>query len=184
MLAHQFHLSQRQIGWYHDRYFDHTLPTFSKRTAKVRLRQRRIEEEEQKMQTAQIIYTRASELTQKDPDQFRFFPLRKEKLYLPLPQQMPGSIEEIEKEQGRNFLQSRTGAALYDLHFLRHIAKESELLVAVDAVTEGLSRPFHIVEVKVRNDTRLLREAMRYVMLTFPVLQTTYSKADLAAAVR
>ncbi len=175
----EFSLSDQQRGEYHDRYFESLLPELSKRVAKVRLRERQLGEENT-FRTAQIVYTRAGEIAQKNPQQFRYFPVEKRKIYFALDQEMPQSVDQIKDARAKDFLNERIGSALNEIRFTRLIAKNPELLVAADCL--DMVRPFNVVELKTRTDTKLLQEAMRYVMLTYPVLQTTYGKADLRPA--
>lgn len=179
-VAGEFSLSGFKEGNYRDRYFEPLLPDFSKKAARVRLRERRLSEEEV-IRTAQIVYTRATEMALRNPSQFRYFPVEKRKIYFLLNEQkMPESVEQIENDTAKQFFRGKVGAPLYDIQFKRMIAKDPALLVAADQVEA--ERPFNVVELKTRNDPKLLQEAMRYVMLSFPVLQTTYGKADLTTS--
>lgn len=175
-VAREFSLSGVQEGNYHDHYFEPLVPDFSKRVARVRLRERKLSGEES-VKTAQIVYTRATEMALKNPSQFRYFPVEKRKIYFVFDEKMPDTVEQIENDAAKKFFQGKVGAALYDIQFKRIIARDQALLVAADQVEA--ERSFNVVELKTREDTKLLQEAMRYVMLTFPVLQTTYGKADL-----
>ena len=175
----RFNLSKVKIGQYHDRYFGNTLPHYNNRSPLLRLRRRVIEDEGREVKSAQIVYTRASEIVGKEPEQFRYFPQQKDKLYFLLDQRMPENIDEIDDERVRRILKRAQREEDYiDVHFERTVASSpSTLLVSADQVQQA--SPFYVLELKTFKDKRLLREAMHYVMKEFPVLQTTYRKLDL-----
>ena len=182
-LVDRFNLSKVRRGQYHDRYFGNTLPHYNNRSPLLRLRRRIIEEEGREVKSAQIVYTHASEISSEKPEQFRYFPQQKDKLYFLLDQEMPENIEGIENERVRKILK-RAQKEQHDenncveVHFERTVASNpTSLLVSADKVQQD--RPFYVVELKTFKDKRLLREAMYYVMKEFPVLQTTYRKLDL-----
>lgn len=180
-LVDRFNLPKIKRGQYHDRYFANTLPHYNNRSPLLRLRRRVIEEEDREVKSAQIVYTRASEFVGKEPDQFRYFPHQKDKLYFLLDQEMPGSIGDIEDERVRRMLkrvQKEENNKCTDVRFGRTVASNpTSLLVSADQVQQA--SPFYVLELKTFKDKRLLREAMHYVMREFPVLQTTYRKLDL-----
>jgi len=183
-MERDFSLSETMVGKYHDVYIPHTLPTYSGRNARLRLRQRVLEAEGRDVKTAQIVYTRAAEMATKTQEQFRYFLSRKDKLYLKLEGEMPSTIEELANVDVRAKLQAvRAEGGTEIIDFERTVARtERGLLVAVDMI-EGDS-PFYIVELKVHKDTQLLQHAMRYVMLEFPVLHTTQTKYELVSRTR
>lgn len=176
-MARRFQLSVRHTGTYHDRYFSTILPEYSGRTPQLRLR-RRLVDKDREVRSAQIVYRRASEI-KTGLEQFRYFPSWKEKLYFMLEQEMPLHIAEIKPEAARTILQrAQHGDHYADVQFTRAIVHNPRtLLVSADNVDQA--RPFYVVEIKVRQDRRLLQEAMRYVMHTLPVLQTTQGKREL-----
>lgn len=175
----EFNLLEQSTHKYHDRYFQNHLPSYSGRIPKLRLRQR-TDEDGTRIQTAQIVYTRTSELAT-GAEQFRYFPQRKDKMYFLLDHEMPESLDEVRDKIAQRILkraQKQTDAL--DIRFERAIARDPKaLLIAVDKVET--TRPFFIVELKVHKDKGLLREAMRFVMKEFPVVQTTHGKYDLSS---
>ncbi len=183
MEVDEFGLSEQRTAHYHDRYLDTSLPIYNGRTPRLRIR-RRDREEGGHIQTAQIIYKKATELAQKNPEQFRYFPQEKQKLYFMLDQEMPESLEEIEDPQARRILQrAQASERTADIEFERTVANNPEtLLISTDKVHQGNSRLFYVAEVKVYKDTGLLRKAMRLIMNKFPVVQTTYGKQEIALA--
>ena len=183
-MERDFSLSETMVGKYHDVYIPHTLPTYSGRNARLRLRQRVLESEGREVKTAQIVYTRAAEMATKTQEQFRYFLSRKDKLYLRLEGEMPSTIEELADVDVRAKLQGVKGKGEAEvIDFERTVARtEKGLFVAVDTIERN--SPFYIVELKVHSDTQLLQHAMRYVMLEFPVLHTTQTKYELVARTR
>lgn len=184
-MASEFKLPTMQTAEYNDVYLKTKLPAYSGRKPKLRLRKRIIEDEEP-IRSAQIIYTTTSELAKKEASQFRFFPQRKDKFYFLLEQQMPESIDEIKEPKAREYLQKiNDGTFSENVHFSRVIARDNDgLLVAADKLHFSGERPFNVIELKVRTDKKLMKEAMRYVMLEFPCMQITYGKSELVAMSR
>ncbi len=175
----EFNLGEPRKWIYTDKYYKNKLPQYSNRTPKLRLRRRQSGNDS--VQTVQIVYTRANELAGKNPEQFRFFPTKKEKLYFLLDQQMPESIEEIQNDKARRKIENAAAAGnkCDEIVFERTVANNpGTILVSADRVQ--LKRPFYIVEVKAYDKKHLI-PAMRHIMRGFPVLQTTHSKLELAA---
>ncbi len=177
-LSSRFSLPPFKKGIYHDRYFKNSFPKYNSRIPVLRLRHRKIEEERE-VKSLQVVYTRASELPAKNPEQFRYFPQKKEKIYFLLDQEMPEDISGIEDQKVRAAIKKLQKETAYsDVDFYRTMTNDrSSLFISVDAVAR--ENVFKILELKVYEDTRLLKEAMHYVMRTFPVLQTTHRKFDL-----
>ena len=173
-LAKEFSLPLRHTGVYHDRYDACSLPAYSGRTPKLRLRRRIIAEEKREVKTAQIVYTRSAEL-EKETSQFRYFPQQKDKFYAVL-EKIPPSLETIQDKKVRAVLKAAVkGKKYHDITFTRTIVRDPEtLLVAVDNIRG--KDPFYILELKVRKNISFLKQAMRYAMLHFPVVQTTQGK--------
>jgi len=177
-LAKEFDLNLSQTGFYNDKYLGNNLPEYSGRSVKVRLRDRLIWGENTQVKSAQIVFTRASEIGKNEAGQFRYFPQKKDKIYFILNQNMPNDVDGIENENVRKMLKKVTNSEHNNIYFRRTIARNPQgLLAAVDQV--NTQRPFYVLELKARNDANLLKEAMRYVMFEFPVSQTTYGKFDL-----
>jgi hypothetical protein len=145
------------------------------------------------IRTAQIIYTRAVEHPTENDEQFRFFPTRKDKFYLILPREshndnlFPG-LQEFDKHW--KTIASLTKGDLSKtekkrIKFIRRVAKHArKILISVDSVEHGEHKDvkFHVVEIKAYLDRiTLLKEAMRFIMTRFNVLQTTQSKIELLA---
>lgn len=178
-LRAEFGLGEACTLHYQDRYFKNKLASFSGRVPKLRLRYRETEKGGT-LQTAQITYTRVTPFAHKNPEQFNFFPQRKDKIYLMLnePEQL-SHCGEIESEPARQMLEAvQLSPEAREVRFERTYAHNAELLVSTDRVATE-NRPFYLVELKTYTDADLLRQAMRYVMLKFPVVQTTHGKAEL-----
>lgn len=184
-LSDKFHLTVKIESDYHDRYFDNKLGEFNSRTPKLRLRQR-TNEDGGWLQTLQIAYTKASEMAMKKPTQFNFFPTFKDKLWISLDQKMPWSIDVIESAQIRRSVKRliKSGKS-YDVYFKRTVVRDpATILVSIDEVKGAGDLSFTVIELKAHPDKKsvsLLLEAMRYLMLNYPVIQTTHSKVFLAS---
>lgn len=146
------------------------------------------------IRTAQAIYTRAVEHHSEDDEQFRFFPTRKDKFYLTLPRDKnndswfpgleDGLVDEPALDEKSRVLKAIVGhkATRKKVKFIRRVTKHpKKIYISVDSVElENKDVKFHVVEIKAYLDrTALLKEAMRFVMTRFNVLQTTRSKLDL-----
>jgi hypothetical protein len=181
-LSEKYNLGESKVWQYHDRYFVTNLPEYSGRTPKMRLRKRtRLDKEDKPVQTAQVTYTRAGEIAKKEIGQYRYFLTRKDKIYFLLGQDMPQSIDEIDDAKARRILiDALKNDKPHDVIFQRRVAYDpSGILVSADKVMQN--RPFYLVELKAYNDTNLLKEAMRFVLMHFPVvMQTTHGKYELA----
>lgn len=187
-LSRQFNLNSWGSLEYSDIYFEHKISNYSGRTAKLRLRRRtpyeisqanvyEVVERDGFLQTVQVVFTRASELCE-HLDQCRYFPLKKDKLYFFLDQEMPCRIRDVECDQIKNHLERlrNRDEPIKKVNFKRTLAQNSELLVSVDEARGG--KHFYLLELK-SYDTKILQTAMRYVMMEFPVVQTTYGKHEL-----
>ena len=174
-IASKFGLATRQVATYDDCYYHTQIPEYSGRKPKVRLR-KRVMGDGKTVQSAQIVFTRTGEL--EHTTTHRFYPQKKEKMYFILNQEMPKSIDEITNTAIRNILKKATVSdEEQHVSFQRTIAHNPVLLATTDYITG--EQPFYVLELKVRKDTVLLKEAMRYVMSELPVIQTTYGKQDL-----
>lgn len=176
-LAKAFGLKTRRRLSYRDRYFGNRLPVFSGRLPRVRFRRRVDDDGSDLTQTVQIVYTRAYEASGRVLEQYRYFPIRKEKLYFFLKQEMPWTVEGVRDLGVRGILEKALEkGAPKDVRFRRGVAYGGELLVSADEI-RGKS-PFFVLELKVYSDVKLLVEAMRFVMREFPVVQTTRQKSE------
>ncbi|MGV8169016.1 MAG: hypothetical protein ACP5N3_03090 [Candidatus Nanoarchaeia archaeon] len=183
----QFGLGAAVTNEYHDMYFESSLKKHNGKTAKVRFRSRTRREakaspneEDEWLHTAQIIYTKAKEQKTK-VDQARYFPVRKEKMYYILPEIKTQSIDALADGNLKIYLESIRAPEPYyrSISFERTMCWEKELLLCSDNVP--MQRPYFILEFKVRNDLKLLREAMRFLMVEYPIVavQTTHGKSDI-----
>lgn len=183
-LKARFQLDSMESRQYYDYYSAKTsLPEYSGRKSKIRLRKR--QNGDGWLQSAQIVYTRPNRMAQKKPEQFSYFPIKKDKFYFPLNQEMPESIDSIADEDVRNELAKITrGKGQGTLYFERASAQREELLASVDTVyrnEDGIKdRGFYVVELKSWKNKELLSKAMRYIMLNFPVIQVTKGKLELS----
>ncbi len=189
----EFNLTSSGTVMYKDTYCDINSQGFSGRELSMRLRQREkrdfekenpvwIEEGEfldsDNITSLQITYTRAREDKghKNTIDQCRYFPVRKEKLYA-LIDPNTKSLEDITDTKILNIIKDRLlSNKTKEITFERTIARNGELAICTDKVVTD--RPYYILELKVYKDTNLLKQAMRYIMVNFPlaVEQTTYGK--------
>jgi len=194
-ISEKFSLDAPKMISYDDVYFDTNIPHYSGREPKLRLRRRALPDSDSHLQTVQLVFTRAAELSCKVAEQHRYFPIKKDKLYFELDQQMPETIDQIESLSIRRILK-RTISDKVSQHLSQHISfdrwfsRNDQLLVSADKVYDANhrtsqqqapddSQPFFVLEVKAYNNTILLKQAMRHVMLNYPTLQTTYGKYEL-----
>ena len=158
---------------YHDRYYETELPEYNARRAIVRLRERG-RRDNTIVKTLQVVYTRAVEHSTSDDDQFRFFPQKKDKIYLSQENlDDPNKFVEFNKLLRVDFSNPSR-----DISFKRHVVTSPEkIFISVDSIDD---QDFAVIEIKayIGREAKL-KEAMRYVMHQFPVLQTTYNKFEL-----
>ncbi len=178
--------SDIMTGEYRDRYFStRGLHGYNGRTPALRLRQRASETPTEGLKKSmQIIHTRASEIARKAPEQYRYFPVEKDKFWAPLGQsEMPWTTEKIENPTLRRIHRQATTGECSDVRFSRSAVQNPKtILVSVDNVNSHNGN-LYVVEIKSWKDTesiRVLVDAMRYVMMEYPVWQTTHGKARFA----
>lgn len=173
-IAQQFNLDVKEIIDYHDCYIEDKLPEFSGREGKIRLRRRK-RFEGNYIYTAQIVYTRAGQEETNKYDQYRYFPIKKEKLYYIMKGSMAKSFATIKNPIVRKALKKYVDKDFRCIEFKRKVAHNDELLVSIDNLHDGR----YLLEVKTFRNKKVLVEAMRYVMQEFPLVQTTKGKIDL-----
>ena len=78
-ISKQFNLQESFSTKYNDLYLENKFPDYSERTPKVRLRERGTPHSKN-MKTLQVVYTKAKE-NKKKYEQYRYFPIKKEKIY-------------------------------------------------------------------------------------------------------
>lgn len=189
-LSETFALTRFKQGEYHDRYFGAKVPSFNNRERALRLRQRYQLEGNGYKQSAQVVYTRPTAEAKKDPDQFNYYPTRKDKLWIPLDGEMPWKIEDISDKDLRQLCTGFVTGEPNDVHFVRHVAFDPDkpkerIMASVDVVENGDSEGLTLVELKAYNNKparKLLIEAMRHVMLQeYTAIQTTHGKYALVS---
>ncbi|MFH1307275.1 MAG: hypothetical protein ABIH72_00295 [archaeon] len=193
-IAKEFGLGTIKKAKYNDNYIDCCIPEYNGRKVRMRLRKRNREkgkgfilrkEDEIKgrfMQTIQIVFTKAREMSIKELEQNRYFPVKKEKLYFILKEGMPKNCEEISDLNIRKCaLKAKGKDKEHKIYFERMVAYDrKKMLASIDLVARGKEKPFYVVELKTyKENIPLLKEAMRFVMREFPVVQITHGKYDL-----
>lgn len=180
----KFNLWKKEKATYHDRYFETKLASFNQRSPIFRLRQREGGTPEH-VQTAQIVNTITSQFDKNKPSQFNYFTTKKDKLWTFFKDEMPWTIDEIKNEKLRKLCFKIAKESYYDVYFTRDVVRNPEnILISVDNVDSKHSGKFTVIEVKSHPDEkskRLLIEAMRHIMLNYPVIQTTHSKRILSS---
>jgi hypothetical protein len=177
-IAKEFGLHLLKRIDYNDLYIESNLKEYSGRKPKVRFRNRgRGKEGLERMRTFQIVYTRPRERLGERVEQFRFFPIKKEKLYYFL-NKSPNRLKDIQDNRLIKILrENKCNKEIGKISFSRLIARNNDLLVSVDKIRS--KRNVILLELKTHKNTKLLIKSMRYVMKEFPVIQTTYGKIDL-----
>jgi hypothetical protein len=178
-LVKEFGLFKRETAKYHDLYFESRLKNYNGRIPNFRLRQRTV----QNNQTLQIVYTKPAEMPDRYPRQFNYYPSRKDKLWVSLPESMPWKIEDIKDKEIRSFARKIMIKPTREIFFTREaIRNPKNILISVDQI-ETSGEPLTVIEIKAHLDgesKKMLIKAMRYVMLKYEVIQTTHSKNSLA----
>lgn len=173
-----FNLPIRAQAEYHDLYFAHHLESFNGREPMLRLRQRTLEA----VQTLQIVYTKASEFARNHPNQFNYYPSRKDKVWVKLDQDMPWTMNDIADSRIRSFAQSISDKPTREIFFSREVVRNPDtILVSVDHIKNG-TELLTVIEIKSRLDSaskQVFIQAMRHVMLKYEVIQTTHGKSAL-----
>ncbi|MFH1400770.1 MAG: hypothetical protein ABIH41_04575 [Nanoarchaeota archaeon] len=184
----RFGLSMVSTVKYDDVYLQTSLAGESGRRVKMRLRtrDRRPHEKDDtqygrdpsRVSTMQVIYTRAREQKVRN-DQCNYFPVHKEKHYRVMDAPIRTLDEIRDLEFAKQTKQWVDGNVRDGIRFERTNAHNEQLAVCTDRV--DAKRPFYVLELKVYDDTTLLKEAMRYVMVDCPIVahQTTWGKHDL-----
>jgi|GEM_PF-1033120 len=178
-MAKRFGLSDLREIDYQDRYFRSSLPQYSGRVPSLRLRRRGNYFGDRILHSAEVVYTKPREVHNHPADQYRYFMTRKDKLKFYFTHDIPDSMEGIQDAAAREMLtRAQKGNEFTDVSFRRTAVRDERLLVSVDHVVD-CERPFYLVELKTHKHVDLLREAMRYLMLEFPVVETTQDKVHL-----
>ncbi|MBT7902270.1 hypothetical protein HN587_00255 [Candidatus Woesearchaeota archaeon] len=176
-ISKEFNLTNSKTFKYSDQYYADSLSSYSGRSSKIRIRNR-TKLSGTFFRTIQIVYSRASQLESNLPEQFNFFPQYKEKLYYKLKNKSSLQLHNLENKFLQKFMKSVTDERTVEIDFERTLNYGDELLVCVDKV-KNLKKPYFFLELKTYKDKLLLKEAMRYVMLHFPVLQITHGKLEM-----
>lgn len=185
-LSAEFGLDTAMELDFHDRYFQIDVPHYSGRTPRARLRDRGNEEMAAKgrpwgakARSVQVIFTRAVERSPEQLGQYRYFPIKKDKIYHLLDgSTMPTRLQEVPDDGVRALLERvRRKDSYTEIRFRRRLAHNKDLLASVDHVAGD--HPCWVLELKTHRNIRLLMKAMRFVMMEFPVMQTTHGKKEL-----
>jgi hypothetical protein len=161
---------------YYDRYFTES-PGLNGRKLQIRARERDINQKE-KINSWQLIYLLVSEVWNREVDQYRYFVVKKEKIYfLCEDNEMPWRPADIKNSKIRKTIQRKMSSGKFaDIRFVREVAQHPDsLLISFDCVKGKI----FIVEIKAYpKRKKLLKEAMRYAMMQGGI-QTTHGKYNL-----
>lgn len=180
IMASEFGLADPEHWDYRDCYFDHSVPGWNGRRPSLRLRHRvEVDDPSNFWKTAQIVMRKGCDMSKRERRSHRVYVDRKDKIYLCLriPEGMPESPDGIQGSGGEAFAKLYAGGDGRCIQFRRTHIHNDELLVSVDNVHED--RPLFLVEIKVRSDVELLKHAVRYCMVSFPVIPTLHGKRHL-----
>jgi hypothetical protein len=181
-LSKEFTLGNESTETCHDKYFPTHLRIYNGRKPQLRLREMEVRNSNHSkdIKEVQIDYTKASELPEKEQEQFRYFLKKKDKFVYRLKQGMPSSPEDIDNLKVRRIVQkAKAGKEYRDIEFQRTFTYNKELLCATDKVLQEHKRPFYVIELKTRKNINVLKDGMHFVMSNFPVVETTHDKLDL-----
>jgi hypothetical protein len=173
-VAKEFKLGKVHKLKYNDIYIENSLPRYSGRTAKLRIRNRTTEDGKH-FKSIQIAYTIASEFLENKFDQYRYFPIKKEKIIFTFKDKSPKNVDEIKEDNIKKMIKKISLDGHKEVNFNRFVAHDNELLISVDEVRKNS----FLLEIKVHKDKKLLCKAMRYVMNEFSLIQTTHGKSEL-----
>jgi hypothetical protein len=162
---------------YKDKYFDNSLKNYCSRTPQLLLRERT--EKKGLIRSLQVVYNRAMEIEEKNLTQFRYFAIKKDKIYFELNEDLPESIDKINNNKVKDkLIKYLNNDRALNIDFKRLVSyNRKTLFISVDHLEKLM--PYYVVELKVYKDKNLLKKAMRFIMQEFPVIQTTYRKFDL-----
>lgn len=174
-ISKDFDLKDKKRLEYHDKYFENDFSIYSGRIPRLRLR-KRTGDTKKFMQTVQLVYTTAYESTNKNIDQFRYFPILKEKLYFVIKEKMPKNLLDIDDSTLKKTFKGSSTNPISTVDFERIVLRNNEILFSIDLMDS--TKDYYVLEIKSHKNKKLLIEAMRYVMKEFPVMQTTKGKFD------
>jgi hypothetical protein len=169
-LASFFNLGEIHTSTYHDQYFQTTLKPYNAREPVIRLRQRTEQGEELGSSKVQVVYTKASEVVNGQPEQYNYFPVSKDKFSFPVDEQIPKFVGKMVTDDDP-----------HEVSFTRTYANiPGELLISVDLVN---GQPYTVVEIKSFRKNKQAVETMimvmRHIMSQYDVIQTTHSKRTM-----
>lgn len=168
-LMKEFTIEEKTKREYNDIYY---APTPMKylwwRTARVRERTRTSVEET--LHTWQLLFTKPREFKTKNIEQYRYFPIKKDKFAF-----KASSIEEVSKILSPyKYINSSK-----HVHFTRRYGNDPMwLLMTMDTLSLGNEKKY-VIELKVHTDLLLLKEAIKKVLIDTRWEQRTEWKDDL-----
>ncbi len=177
-LSVKFDLTQKKVLDYRDVYYNNKMPWFSGRQPKLRLRRRGGDSPEDDLKSIQISYTRAGEMRADKFDQYRYFLVKKDKLYFPLSYD-PGRIENIKEKRIqrliRPYVDGKTPSKIVSCK--RDVIENDNVWVVIDKV--GKNDDFFLVEVKAKKPSKEYFQILRMMMREYPAVHTTHGKSEI-----
>jgi adenylate cyclase class IV len=177
-LSKKFNLKQRKVLNYTDIYFENNLPEFSSREPKLRIRHREGSIKSDDLKSVQVSYTRANEAQSEKFDQYRYFLVKKEKLYFPLDQKISKSFEEIKNNVVKKIISKFSNKKIFKIvKCRRELIEDDKVWIAFDEINK--KNKHFMVEVKSFSKFKNYFQILRYIMREYPVIHTTYGKSEV-----
>ncbi len=177
IITKRFRLPPARQVIYHDKYFHTNLRTYLGRMPKLRLRSVTNAVTNKISSVIQIIYTKAYEETSSTLEQHRYFPVKKERFTFYPKQTRLKDITSIKEKlvlaQLKRFLTKRD---CYNITFARLVTHNQDISIHTDKIKS--IKQFYIIEIKTNKNINLLKKIMRFIMVEFPVVQTTQEKSE------
>ncbi|MDD5456386.1 MAG: hypothetical protein PHV30_05055 [Candidatus Margulisbacteria bacterium] len=179
-MASKFNLYEKFSGQYHDKYFRPSNEEIAGRNVLVRTRERETAEAVPR-KSAQVIFVKSEQMEQKCKSMHNYFVIKKTKFRYILQQNL-SLLESLFtsglNKAGRLILKRTRGNESMNITFNRMMVRDPEkLYFAIDDLNEHF--PYYIVELKAWSDLNMLKEAMRFLMIKYPVHITTHPKSSL-----
>ena len=146
----------------YDRYVGNKLPVYNARRPRIRFRQRDSRADKESLMSIQIVFTSTKEMDRREVTQYRYFPIRKDKLYYRFSGHIRENIIDTFNPSIKKFLKRFfVSENVIDVQFTRMVANNPQtILVSLDQVGE-----VSIVEIKAYlGKEMILKEAMRLAM--------------------
>lgn len=170
-LITHFGIKETSQRHYTDTYYDaNIMRDLWWRTWKVRSRVRTSHDHKTSISSGQIVFTKAKELTLSQIDQYRYFPIKKEKYiyYHDNLEHITTMLKPYKKPD-----------VAREVSFSRFVAEwEKGLLVTLDSLRKNEEEAY-LIEIKIDKDLYKLKEVIRFILRETAGEQHTHGKDDL-----